>query len=73
MKSKLTTMFWAGALALCAVVPNAVAKTNMNGANARRPNAVSAKQASRVASKKSSTQKSAWVPDHVLFKGLADK
>jgi hypothetical protein len=67
MKNKLTMLTLVGALALSGVAPCAMA-SNTKG-SARSPK--SATSAKAQATKKAASR--AWVPNHVLFPGLADK
>ena len=53
MKSKLTMLTMLGALALSAVAPSAMAKSNQRGASSRSPVAVQTKAAKSITKKSS--------------------
>jgi hypothetical protein len=72
MTNKLTMLTLAGALALSAVAPSAMAVSNEKGAAARRPNSVTNAKATsvKVATKKSAGR--AAVPPHTILNGAKD-
>ena len=65
MKSKLTMLTLAGALALTATAPLAMA-ANQKGAAARAPRSIAPKKVVLVKATEKKTAGNAWIPNHTL-------
>jgi hypothetical protein len=68
MKSKLTMLTLAGALALSATAPSAMAASNQKGAAARAPRSITASKVAAKAATRNYSKTSA-VPPHTILSG----
>ena len=71
MKSKLTMLTLAGALALIAAAPNAMA-SNQKGSSARAPRTTSASKVTVAKAATRMSSKTSAIPPHTILKGAKD-